>query len=604
MSNREYTGASVGVVEPRLLKLSLPPGGFVLERGGVLREVEVCYETYGTLAQDRANVIFICHALTGDAHVAGIRPGQADPDGWWEGMIGPGRGIDTRFYYVVCANILGGCKGTTGPKSIDPATGRPYGSRFPAITVRDIVTVQQLMLQQLGIEQLAAVVGGSFGGMQVLEWAVRFPERVARCIVVAAAARLNTQALAFDIVGRSAITQDPDWQGGDYYDPARKRPVMGLAQARRIAHITYLSQGMMADKFGRERRPEWVNAGPDFQAETQRLFRTTFEVESYLDHQGEKFVARFDANSYLQITRAMDEYDLIERFGSLTEAFAATRSRFLIVALSGDWLFTPEQSEEIVEALVQLGKPVSYCHLDAPAGHDAFLTHIEQLAPAIRAFLPWVGERPARAERLASRRAMEYERVLELVAPARRVLDLGCGDGSLLRLLAARQEGVRGTGVEIVFDRMLEVLDGGNDVLLADIDAGLAMVPDDSFDMVILSETLQAMRQPRFVLREILRVAPAAIITFPNFGYLPTRARLLLQGRMPKSGHLPYEWYDTPNIHLFTLKDFLDLCRAESIAVTRVRGLTAGALGRALLAGGFLNTGADSVIVRIERPGS
>lgn len=602
MAKREFTGDSVGVVEPRQIRLQLPPGGLVLERGGVLPQVEVCYETCGTLARDRSNVVYICHALTGDAHVAGIRPGQSEPDGWWEGMIGPGRGIDTRFYHVVCANILGGCKGTTGPRSIDPATGRPYGSRFPAITVRDIVTVQRLLLQQLGIEQLAAVVGGSFGGMQVLEWGVLFPGHVERCIVIAAAARLNTQALAFDIVGRSAITQDPDWQGGDYYGQARRQPVSGLAQARRIAHITYLSQEMMADKFGRDRRPEWVNAGPDFQAEAQRLFRTTFEVESYLDHQGAKFVERFDANSYLQITRAMDEYDLIERCGSLAEAFAPTRSRFLIVALSGDWLFTPEQSEAMVEALVKLGKPVSYCHLDAPAGHDAFLTHIEQLAPVIRAFLPWVGERPPRQERLAPRRATEYERVLELVAPARHVLDLGCGDGSLLRLLAARQGGANGTGVEIVFERMLEVLDGGNDVLLADIDAGLAMVPDDSFDMVILSETLQAMRQPLFVLREILRVAPTAIITFPNFGFLPTRARLLLQGRMPKSRHLPYEWYDTPNIHLFTLKDFLELCRAERIAVTRLCGLTSGALGRALMACGHPNAGADSVIVRISRP--
>ncbi|MDD5706112.1 MAG: homoserine O-acetyltransferase [Kiritimatiellae bacterium] len=599
MVRRGYEGESVGVVEPRTLKLALPPGGLVLEKGGVLPEVEISYETCGELAPDRSNVIYVCHALTGDAHVAGIRPGQQDPSGWWEGMIGPGRGIDTRYYHVVCANMLAGCKGTTGPSSINPATGKRYGSSFPEVTVGDIVTVQQMMLQQLGIERLAAVVGGSFGGMQVLEWAVRFPERVDRCLVIASAARLNTQALAFDIVGRRAITQDPGWQGGDYYGTERA-PHDGLSQARRIAHITYLSEELMSDKFGRERRPEWVNAGADFHAEARRLFRTTFEVESYLDHQARKFIERFDANSYLQITRAMDEYDLIERCGSLEQAFQPARASFLIVSLSGDWLFTPEQSEEMVRALVKLGKSVSYCHLDAPAGHDAFLTHIEKLAPVLHAFLPWVGERPARAERVARERVMEYGQVMELVDANSRVLDLGCGDGQLLRLLAERK-GIAGTGVEISFEHVLEVLDGGGDVLLEDIDDGLAMVPDDSYDTVVLSETLQAMRHPRLVLREILRVARTAIITFPNFGYLPTRLRLMLRGRMPKGSHLPYEWYDTPNIHLFTLQDFLELCRVDGIAVETTRYLSSGCCGRLLIAAGCPNAGADRVIVRIAR---
>jgi homoserine O-acetyltransferase len=274
------------------------------------------------------------------------------------------------------------------------------------------------------------------------------------------------------------------------------------------------------------------------------------------------------------------------------------------VALSGDWLFTPEQSETMVEALVRARKSVSYFHLDAPAGHDAFLTHVDQLQHAIRAFLPWVGPRPAAVpERpLERQQALEYEQVVDLVPPGSRVLDLGCGDGELLRLLAERK-GVVGTGVEIDFDLARAALDRGSDVLLEDIDDGLAMIPDDGFDLAVLSETLQAMRRPRFVLREILRVARAAIVTFPNFGYLPLRAQLFATGRMPKSRHLPYEWYDTPNIHLFTLRDFLGLCRAEGIAVRQVRCVTEGRLCGLLQRLGLHNLAADRVIVQLVRGG-
>jgi homoserine O-acetyltransferase len=595
------TGATVGVVTPETLRLELPPEGFRLEKGGVLPAIDVTFERCGTLAPDRRNVVYVCHALTGDAHVAGIRPGQAEPSGWWEAMIGPGRGIDTRHYHIVCANILGGCKGTTGPSATNPATGRPYGAAFPAITVGDIVAVQRLFLRQLGIERLAGVIGGSFGGMQVLEWAVRFPADVDRCLVIASAASLNTQALAFDIVGRQAIVEDPDWQGGDYYGTGRA-PAHGLAQARKIGHITYLSPQMMDDKFGREKRPEWLAADAAFHAEAHRTFRTYFQVESYLQHQGDKFVERFDANSYLHITRAMDEYDLAEAHGSLAQAFRGVQARMLVVALSGDWLFMPEQSTEIVQALLSERKRVTYCHLDAPAGHDAFLTHIGQLQEVIRAYLPWVGPAAAAPPSGATDpvSAAEQDAVAALVPAGSRVLDLGCGDGALLARLE-REKQTRGAGVEIDVACVIRATDAGQDVLLEDIDDGLAMIPDRAFDIAVLSETLQVMRHPRDVLRQILRVADEAIVAFPNFGYLPVRAQLLATGRMPKGRHLPFEWYDTPNIHLFTLRDFLALCRAEKIAVRELRALPGGICSRMMLACGMRNAGAQRVVVKIAR---
>ncbi len=596
---------SVGVVEPQTLRLNLPPGGLRLERGGVLPDVDITYERCGTLNPAGDNVIYVCHALTGDAHVTGIRPGETRPSGWWQDMIGPGLGIDTHHYHIVCANILGGCKGTTGPASINPATGTPYGSQFPEITVGDIVTVQRLLLDQLGIACLAAVVGGSFGGMQALEWAIRYPDFVGRSIVIAAAASLNTQALAFDIIGRQAIVQDPAWRHGDYYDRADGHgpPRQGLGSARKLAHVTYLSQQLMETKFGREKRPEWLNADDAFHAESRRTFRSYFQIESYLEHQGAKFVERFDANSYLHITRAMDDYDLEDAFGSLEKAFARVEARMLIVALSGDWLFKPEQSAELVTALIRNRKRVSYCHLDAPAGHDAFLTHIADLKRVIRAFLPWVGTPETGSGAVSGNRFDELEDaiIVGLVQPGSRVLDLGCGDGDLISRLE-RERQVAGTGVDIDLGHIVRTIDAGHNALLEDINDGLQMIPDDSYDVAVLGETLQVVLRPRDVLHQILRVAREAVVAFPNFGYLPVRGGLLLAGRMPKAKALPYEWYDTPNIHLFTLADFLRLCAQDGITVNRIHGLSRSWIGRLLCRLGFHNLGADRVIAHVTRP--
>lgn len=583
--NKAYSQDNVGIVETRLVQLPIPKGGLALENGGVLPELTVAYETYGKLNAAKNNAVYICHALSGDAHVAGFHGEQDEKPGWWDEMIGPGKGIDTNRFFVICSNILGGCKGTTGPSSRNPATGTAYGSRFPRITVGDIVTVQYLFLKQLGIDQLAAVVGGSLGGMQVLAWSIRHPEMVDTCICIASAASLSTQALAFDIVGRDAILTDPKWAGGDYYG-AGEGPELGLAQARMIGHITYLSPEMMDKKFGREK---------DERAAPDRKFDTFFQVERYLHHQGRKFVTRFDANSYLHITEAMDSFDLAEEYGSIDKAFAGVRARFLVIALSADWLFPPEQSLEVATALLRAGKRVSYCLLHAPHGHDAFLVDIQHLAEVVRTFL---GGGAAPVSRPAA--PADHAIIRRMVGDSARTLDLGCGDGSLLALLAEGRPGVN-LGIDIDLRNIIASLARGLDIFQGDIDEGLSMIPDASYDFVILSQTLQEMRKPQLVLREILRVARAGIISFPNFASWTNRLRLGVTGRMPKSSSLPYEWYETPNIHLTTLKDFLDLCRAEGITVEEVVCIPGCPLERLMIMLGLTNLGADRVLVKIAR---
>ena len=370
------------LTETRTLKLDLPEKGFTLKHGGVLKEINVAYETCGTLSPECDNVIFIAHALTGDAHVAGWHAGDTKLTGWWSNMVCPGGGIDTDRFYVVCANVLGGCMGTTGPSSINPDTGKPYGSSFPELTISDIVMVHKLLLDQLGIKKLYAIVGGSFGGMQVLDFITRYPDFVENAVVIASGASLTTQALAFDIIGREAIVNDPNWRNGDYYDDG-KSPDVGLSQARKLAHVTYISNEMMKDKFGRRRRD--IAKQKNFPNAEE--FRTNFEVANYLEHQGEKFINRFDANSYLHISRATDEFDMAAEYGSLPKAFSPINAKVLVVALSGDWLFLPSQSEEMTKALFSAKKRVSYFCLNAPAGHDAFLTHIQDLVKVVSNFL-------------------------------------------------------------------------------------------------------------------------------------------------------------------------------------------------------------------------
>ena len=352
------------------------PGPLALDGGQSLAPVTVAYETYGTLAPDADNAILICHALTGDQHVASVHP-RSGKAGWWHRMVGEGRPIDPARHFVVCANVLGSCMGSSGPASA-AADGTPFAMRFPVITIRDMVRAQALLLDHLGIAALAAVVGGSMGGMQALEWAATYPDRVRSAVLVATAARHSAQNIAFHEVGRQAIMADPKWRDGDYYESGDP-PAAGLAVARMAAHITYLSEAGLTDKFGRRLQSRDVK-GFGFDAD--------FQVESYLRHQGISFVDRFDANSYLYITRAMDYFDLAEEHGGrLADAFRHTRTRFCVVSFDTDWLYPTRESRAIVQALNAAGAAASFVELSSPFGHDAFLLDVPSLDRVVDGFL-------------------------------------------------------------------------------------------------------------------------------------------------------------------------------------------------------------------------
>ena len=391
----QQAAGSVGVVETQYLELPEP---LRLECGRALHPVRVAYETYGTLSPARDNVILVCHALSGDAHAAGLSrtpPAESTRDGfgaeaggkpapkglgWWDGMIGPGKAFDTTQFFVVSTNLLGGCRGTTGPSSVNPDTGRPFGSDFPVITVTDMVRTQRAFLRELGIERVAAVAGGSLGGMQAFEWAVLYPECVGAVVAIASTHALQPQGVAWNAIARNAIMADPDWQGGHYYGTGRK-PDAGMGVARMVGHVTYLSAQSLGDKFGR--RLQWSD---DIR---YLLTEPEFEVENYLRHQAESFVRRFDANTYLYLSRALTYFDLARQYGkgSLAQALRTVSARTLLIAFSSDWLYPAEGSRELAAALESLGKTVELHVIDAPYGHDCFLLEEARQTPVVRRFL-------------------------------------------------------------------------------------------------------------------------------------------------------------------------------------------------------------------------
>ncbi len=538
-----------------------------LDCGVTLLDVDVAYETYGTLDATRSNAILVLHAFSGDAHAAGISKETGQP-GWWSPMIGPGLAFDTDRYFVISSNVLGGCRGTTGPGSIDPATGQPYGMRFPVITVGDMVRLQKMLIEYLGISRLLAVTGGSMGGMQALAWTVAYPEAVAAAIPIAATCRHSAQQIAFNEVGRQAVMADPDWNEGDYYD--LKPPARGLAVARMVGHITYMSDASMREKFGRRLRDKDA-FGFDFSVD--------FEVESYLRYRGSQFVSRFDANSYLYITKAMDYFDLSAGHSSLAAAFERTQARFLVLSFTSDWLYPTYQSLETVSALRRCNIDAAFCELTSHYGHDAFLVETGEQSEMIAGFLDSVyrsgtgaGSRSTSAGSYQSELQIssrpDYAMIAELVEPGSRVLDLGCGEGELLAWLRDHK-GINGRGVEIDPNKIRRAIALGVSAYQSDIDHGLADYPDASFDFVILSQTLQETRYPLRVLREMLRVGKHAIVAFPNFGHWSTRLSHLFSGRAPRTELFPYDWYESPNLHFLTVHDFALLCQSQHWTIER-----------------------------------
>jgi homoserine O-acetyltransferase len=563
---------SVGIVQTQFVRLIEPDKPLKLQSGKTLAPVDVAYETYGRLNQAGDNAILICHALSGDAHVAGFHSEDDTKPGWWDIMVGPGKGIDTEKYFVICSNFLGGCAGTTGPGSVNPETSKPYGLDFPIITIADMVKVQKLLLDRLGIKQLLAVIGGSIGGMQVLQWAIEYPDFVKAAIPIATTTHLGAQSIAFDAVGRNAILADADFAGGNY--STNKKPDTGLGIARMIGHITYLSEEGMRKKFGRQlRNSDNYSFG----------FDSEFAVETYLDHQGRTFVERFDANSYLYITKAADYFDLNREFGSLPKAFENTKSKFLVISFSSDWLFTPVQSEELVNALAATGKDLSYCCIESPSGHDAFLLENEQIGLLISGFLDSTHRQLksgcgiitdlkcdciAESHTAPARARVDYQLIESLIEPQSTVLDVGCGDGQLLARLII-DKNITATGIEIDHNLVTCCIRRGLSTLHRDIELGLQQYADNSFDYAILSQTLQTIKNPEKVLTELLRVGAKVIVSFPNFAHWRCRKQLFLKGKAPVTAQLPYNWDDTPNIHCLSLKDFDQFCKKLNVKVEK-----------------------------------
>ena len=374
----DRNGVSVGMVEKKFFTFAEPPNEMSLENRQKFGPITLAYETCGKLNADSSNVILVLHALSGDSHVAGYYREDDPKPGWWDIMVGPGKGIDTDKYFVICANILGSCMGSTGPSSINPETGNPYGLDFPFVTIGDMVRAQKALIDHLGIKKILSLIGGSIGGMQVLEWCVRYPEMALSAIPLATTARHSALAIAFNEVARQAIMADPNWNGGNYY--SGKKPDLGLAVARMIGHITYLSDESMRLKFGRRLQDK-----EDFSFN----FDADFQVESYLRYQGTKFVERFDANSFLYITKASDYFALDDQHGSgsLVEAFSNVTCKFLVVSFTSDWLYPTYQSKALVQAMKKNGLDVSFCEIEAEWGHDAFLLPNERLSALVKGFL-------------------------------------------------------------------------------------------------------------------------------------------------------------------------------------------------------------------------
>ncbi len=527
----------------------------LLESGEELFPVTLAYETYGNLNERRDNAVLICHALTGDAHAAGISR-ETGKIGWWDSMIGPGKAFDTDRYFVICSNVIGGCKGSTGPSSMNPMTAKPYGLDFPVVTIGDMVNAQVKLINHLGINNLLCVAGASMGGMQVLEWMVSHPERVRSAVPISTAARHSPQQIAFNEVGRQAIMADPNWKGGNYYDDPV--PCRGLSVARMLGHITYMSDVSMQEKFGRRFRD---NREPF-------KFTADFEVEGYLHYRGHSFIERFDANAYLFITKAMDRFD-VSRGKKLSEAFARVKAKVLVISFESDWLYPCHQSGALVKACKAAGVDATYCVVDSTYGHDAFLIETEEETHLVKHYLEGiVRENSTVVFDVDKPVSLNHQMILDLVRPGSSVLDLGCGDGALLSLLV-QEKNAKAQGIEKDSKAIYKCVTRGLSVFHGDLDAGLAEYGDKTFDYIILNESLQQVAFPDRVLSEALRVANDVIIGFPNFAHIASRSHIFFKGRSPVTRSLPYEWHETPNLHFLSISDFIAYCKSRGIKISK-----------------------------------
>ena len=543
---------SVGLVRQQYYTFAENGDDLILESGKTLGPVTLAYETYGELNADKSNAILVLHALSGDAHAAGYNDPADKKPGWWDAMIGPGKAFDTDKYCIICSNVIGGCKGSTGPASVNPKTGKPYALDFPIITIADMVKAQTYLIRYLGITQLLSVVGGSMGGMQALQWAASYPEMVKSIISIAAPIKQSAQQIAFNEVVRQAIMADEHWHSGDYYEDAP--PAKGLSVARMIGHITFMSEEGMEEKFARRLK------GDEFKFN----FDADFEVEGYLRYRGKSFVNQFDANSYIYITKALDYFDLSD--GKLIARLSDKSLRFLIISFDTDWLYPSYQSKEIVQQLKEGGllNAIS-CDIKSSHGHDSFLIDFDQQTHLISRFLLKAsGNFPEVTVTEPPR--LDHKLVTEIVAENAKVLDIGCGDGELMRLLNARKH-TRSQGLEVDAALVHKCVDKGVSVFHNDVEKGLSEYPGQSFDYVLLNQSMQEVRQARYILKDALRVADKAIVSFPNFAYLKARNKLFFHGEAPTSESLPYRWYDSPNLRFLSIKDFDNFCREHGFKV-------------------------------------
>ena len=538
----------LGQVEEKKFFLSEP----FKFKNGELSNLEIAYESYGSLNQERTNCILLCHALTGDHHAAGYHEGDEKP-GWWNHLIGPGKPIDTNIFFVVCSNCLGACGGSTGPasKSFEDTT-RIYGMDFPDFTIKDMIRAQKALLDFLEVKNIEAVIGGSMGGMQALQWIVDFPEFVKKALVIAATSRHSAQTIAFNEVGRRSIQGDPLWKRGNYSQGSG--PDIGLAVARMMAHITYLSDEGMEDKFGRDQP---IDSTHNFE----------FKVESYLDHQGKKFVDRFDANTYIKLTRALDRFDLVGDQG-LENSLSHVKSKVLVIAFTSDWLYTPEQNKEIVNAMLRIGKDASYLELDHKHGHDSFLINSPDFLRTVSAFLIGKTEEDKKEKRNSGsthsrydvKKEADFKIIDDWVESGSRVLDLGCGKGALLEYLRDTKD-VFGLGVDYDLNKATACVARGVTVCQEDIRKVLSNLKDNSFDWVIFSRMVEELEEPGKVILEALRVGKRVAISFVNYSYWKNRYRFLRSGVRIRNEVYPDPWEASKLRNYFSVRDFELFCK-------------------------------------------